>query len=132
MAIVRSSRARVEVVARIQRSGMWQSGAECRFALRTALVRAGMAAGELEPLLRRDRHGGADLRAEAVDRREPALRLHVPEGPAVARLEALRERADAVDRADRVAERDCAVGAHQRFHLALGVGELVARGDHTA
>src|SRR4029077_2167085 len=72
------------------------------------------------------------LGAQRVDQGQRALLLDVPEGPAVARLEALRQRADAVDRADRLAERDRAVGAYQRLHAALGVGELVARRDHAA
>ena len=42
-------------------------------------------------------------------------RLEMPEGPAVAGVEALHQRADAVDRADCVAERNRAVGAHQRL-----------------
>ena len=47
--------------------------------------------------------------------------------------EPLRERADAVDRADLVAEHDGAVGAHQRaVTLALGVDELCAGRDHAA
>src|ERR1700726_4622652 len=55
----------------------------------------------------------AELGAQRVDRGEPAPGLHVPEGPAVAGFEPLRDRADAVDRADHVAERDRAVRAHQ-------------------
>src|SRR5262249_20766874 len=72
-------------------------------------------------------HPGPDLGAQRVDQRERALLRDVPERPAVARLEALRQRADAVDRADRVAERHRAVGAHQRLDAPLGVREPVAR-----
>ena len=62
---------------------------------------------------------------------EALRRFEMPEGPAVAGVEALRQRADAVDRADRVAERHRAVGAHQRLVLLLGVDELGA-GRHQA
>src|SRR5262245_1642376 len=77
-------------------------------------------------LFRRLRQAFADLGAEAVDRRELLVALDMPEGPAVAGLEPLSERTDAVDRADRLAERDRAVGAHQRLHLALGVEQRLA------
>src|SRR5438105_4243449 len=66
-------------------------------------------------------HSRPDLRAQRVDRDQAFGGLQVPEGPAVAGFEPLGQRADAVDRADRVAQRDGAVGAHQRLDLALGV-----------
>src|ERR1700722_10139065 len=67
-------------------------------------------------------HGfGPELGAQGVDQGEVALALDMPEGPAVAGFEALRQRADAVDRADGVAECDRAIGAHQRLVAALGL-----------
>ena len=56
----------------------------------------------------------ARIRARSASIDGQALRrFDVPEGPAVAGFEALRQRADAMDRTDRFAERDRAVGAHQ-------------------
>src|SRR5882762_10387374 len=66
-----------------------------------------------------------DLRPQRVDERERALAFHVPEGPAVAGLQALRQRADAVDRAHGTAERNGAVGAHQRL---VPFAALIERG----
>ena len=67
--------------------------------------------------------GGAHLRPhlrpQRVDYGEPLRGLDVPEGPAVAGFEALGESTDAVDRADRFAERERAVGANQRAVPAL-------------
>ena len=56
----------------------------------------------------------------------------MPEGPAVAGFQALRQRADAVDGADGFAERNGAVGAHQRLDLALGVEQARARQHQAA
>ena len=58
-------------------------------------------------------HLGAHPGAQVVDHGEALGRLDVPEGPAVARLEPLRERADAVDRADAAAVGERAVCPHQ-------------------
>src|SRR5262249_18458452 len=77
------------------------------------------------------RHLRPDSRAQAVDRNEALRRLQVPEGPAVAGLEPLRQRADAMDGANAFAQRNGAVGAHQRLHLALGVAETRARRDQS-
>ena len=71
-------------------------------------------------------------RAQGVDHGQTLRRLHVPKSPAVAGLEPLRQSADPVDRADRLAECNCAVGAHQRPMPALGVDELYAGGEETA
>ena len=71
-------------------------------------------------------------RAQRVDDGRALRRLDVPEGPAVAGLETLRQRADPVDRADRFAERERAVGAHQRLMPALGIDELCAGRDQPA
>ena len=62
-----------------------------------------------------------DLRREAS--MDEAARLDMPERPAVARAEPLREGADAVNRADLLAQRNGAVRAHERLDLALGVAE---------
>src|SRR5262245_18001742 len=59
-------------------------------------------------------HLGPNLRAQHIDRDQTVGRLQMPERPAVAGLQALRQRADAMDRADRLAERDGAIGAYQR------------------
>src|SRR5580700_725935 len=77
--------------------------------------------------LGRLRHLRAHDGAKVVDAGETLRRLDVPKGPAVAGFEPLRQRADAVDRADCVAKGNCAVGAHQRAMAALGVGEFYAR-----
>src|SRR5262249_26839414 len=50
---------------------------------------------KFEKLIRR--HPGAHLRAQGVDRDEALGGVNMPEGPAVAGVEALRQRADAVD-----------------------------------
>src|SRR4029453_18367697 len=59
------------------------------------------------------RHLAADFGAQLVDQLEAPLGLDMPECPAVTGFRALRDRADAVDRADLVAEHDGAVGADQ-------------------
>src|SRR5580704_11498027 len=69
------------------------------------------------------RHAGADFGAQLVDQPEALLGLDVPEGPAVAGAGALRHRADAVDRADLVAEHDGAVSAHQGAMTLLGIDQ---------
>src|SRR5205085_4344351 len=56
----------------------------------------------------------------------------VPEGPAVAGVETLRQCAGAMDRADHVAERDRAVGPHQRRVPASRIDELLSGGHETA
>src|ERR1043166_9507209 len=53
----------------------------------------GFAAKTAQPILL---HLSAKLGPQGVDRREAAAGLHVPEGPAVARFEPLRDRADPV------------------------------------
>src|SRR5579883_2545988 len=73
-----------------------------------------------------------DLRPKCVDEHERALAFHVPEGPAVAGFQPLRKRADAMDRANGIAKRDGAVGAHQRLVAALGIEQVRARRDHAA
>ena len=78
------------------------------------------------------RHAGADLGAHLIDQLEAALGLDMPEGPAVAGFRALRDRADAMDLADLVAEHDGAVGAHQGAMALLGVDQLGAGCDHAA
>jgi hypothetical protein len=67
---------------------------------------------EFNPPGVRDRR--PDLCSQGVDQGQRASALDVPEGPAVARFETLGERADAVNRADSIAERDRAIGPHQR------------------
>src|SRR6476620_12407025 len=69
------------------------------------------------------RHFRADLGAHLVDQPQAILGLDMPEGPAVAGAGALRHRADAVDRADLVAEHDGAVGANQRAMALFGVDQ---------
>src|ERR1700676_3042693 len=78
------------------------------------------------------RHRGADFGAQFVDQLEALLGLDVPEGPAVAGARALRHRADAMDRADLVAEHDGAVGADQRAMPLPGIDELSAGRNHAA
>src|ERR1700753_3586325 len=68
-------------------------------------------------------HARADFGAQFVDQPKTLFGLHVPEGPAVAGAGALRHCADAVDRADLVAEHDGAVGADQRAVAFLGIDE---------
>ena len=63
---------------------------------------------------------------------QAVLGLDMPEGPAVAGGRALRDRADAVDRADLVAEHDGAVGADQRAVALLGVDQFGAGRNHAA
>src|SRR5581483_7389799 len=77
-------------------------------------------------------HLGADHGAIGVDGGETLVGLHVPESPAVAGLEPLRQRADAVNGTDAFAEADGAVGAHQRLVPALGVDEVLARQHQAA
>jgi hypothetical protein len=56
-------------------------------------------------------HPAASARISArIDERQRAVALEVPEGPAIAGLQALGQCADAVDRTDVVAERNGAVG----------------------
>src|SRR5215475_7789459 len=52
------------------------------------------------------RHLRADFGAQLIDQLEPLLGLDMPEGPAIAGFGPLRHGADAVDRADLVAEHD--------------------------
>src|ERR1043166_5454677 len=89
----------------------------------------GFAAKTAQPILL---HLSAKLGPQGVDRREPAPRLHVPEGPAVARFESLRDRADPVDRADHVAERHRAVRANQGGVASPRIDQALAGGDKTA
>ena len=70
-------------------------------------------------------------RSSSISRR-PVLGLDVPEGPAVAGAGALRHRADAVDRADLVAEHDGAVGADQGAVALLGIDQFGAGRNHAA
>src|SRR5258707_15255497 len=72
-----------------------------------------------------------DLRPQRVDQRQRAVALDVPEGPAVAGLQPLSQRADAMDRTNIVAERDGAVGAHQRLVAATGVENTGSGVDNT-
>src|SRR5262249_50549623 len=51
----------------------------------------------------------------------------MPAGPAVAGVEALRDRHDPMDRADRAVERHCAIGAYKRVVTFLGIHEAGAR-----
>src|SRR5262252_3995154 len=81
---------------------------------------SGMMSGEIASARG---HSGADLGAQLVDQLEAALGLDMPEGPAVAGLRSLRDRAHAVDRADLVAEHDGAVGAHQGAMPLPGVDQ---------
>src|SRR4051812_49387144 len=85
-----------------------------------------------ESLLRRLREALADLGAEFVDRGELVAALDVPVGPAVAGFQPLRQRAGAVDRDNLRPKLHGAVRAHERRHLALRIGELLARLDHAA
>src|SRR6188472_790364 len=57
--------------------------------------------------------------AERIDGDEARGRIEVPERPAVARVDALRERAHAMNGADCTREADSSVGAHKCLHLAL-------------
>src|SRR5260370_40587972 len=59
-------------------------------------------------------HPGADFGAQFVDQAQTLVGFDVPEGPAVAGARTLRHRADAVHRANLLAEHDGAVGTHQR------------------
>src|SRR4051812_2554447 len=54
----------------------------------------------------------ADFGAKLVDRGELVLALDVPVGPAVAGFRPLRQRAEAMDRADIAADLQRTVGAH--------------------
>src|SRR5438874_9549559 len=67
------------------------------------------------------RHLGADFGAQLVYQPEALIGLDVPEGPTVARARPLRHRANAVDRADLVAEHDRPIGADQRAVALFGV-----------
>src|SRR5262249_2124507 len=78
------------------------------------------------------RHLGAHLRAQLVDQAKAFVGLDVPEGPAVAGLGPLRQRADAVNRADLVAKRDRAVGAYQRTIALARVHQFGPRRDDAA
>src|SRR6478752_6219877 len=77
-------------------------------------------------------HLGTNFGAQLVDQLEALAGLDVPERPAVAGPGALRHRADAVDRADLVAEHDGAVGAHQGAVTLSGVDEFRAWRNHAA
>src|SRR6516225_4568118 len=77
-------------------------------------------------------HFRAHLRAQNVDQSESPRRFHVPIGPGVAGFQALRQRADAVNRTDRFAECQRAVGANQGAMAPLGVDEARAGGYQTA
>src|SRR5262249_14342520 len=63
------------------------------------------------------RHLRPDLRAQRIDREQAVPRIDVPEGPAVARLQALRQRANAVNRADPLTQADPAAAPHHPPHL---------------
>src|SRR3979411_2774640 len=78
------------------------------------------------------RHFGADFGAQLVDQPQALVGLDVPEGPAVAGAGALRHRADAVNRADLVAEHDGAVGADQRAVAFFGVDQFGTGRNHAA
>src|SRR5712672_2899879 len=78
------------------------------------------------------RHPGTNLGAQLVDQPEALAGLDVPEGPAVAGAGALRHRADAVDRADLVAEHDGAVGADQRAMALFRVDQFGTGRNHAA
>ena len=86
----------------------------------------------LEPECSACGHPGADFGAQLVDQLEALLGLDVPEGPAVAGFGALRHCADAVDRADLVAEHDGAVGADQRAMAFFGIDQSGAGRNHPA
>src|SRR6185437_5391616 len=72
------------------------------------------------------RHLGAHLRAQIVDQGQALRRFEMPEGPAVAGIEPLRQRSNLVDRADTLANRYRAVGTHQRLVPFLGVDQIRA------
>src|SRR5215467_6619148 len=91
-----------------------------------AARRPGMTREWIRMKLLARRHLAADLGAQLVDQPEALLGLDMPEGPAVAGFRALRDRADAVDRADLVAEHDGAVGPHQRAVALLGIDQFRA------
>src|SRR6266436_8049957 len=78
------------------------------------------------------RHPGADFGAQLVDQPQTLLGLDVPKGPAVAGAGSLRHRADAVDRADLVAEHDGAVGADQGAVALFRVDQPGAGRNHAA
>src|SRR6266568_8009319 len=78
------------------------------------------------------RHPGADFGAQFVDQAQALVGLDMPEGPAVAGAGTLRHRADAVDRADFVAEHDGAVGADQGAVALFGVDQFGAGRDYAA
>src|SRR5919204_5245767 len=78
------------------------------------------------------RHFGADFGAQLVNQLQAVSGLDMPEGPTVAGLRTLRNRTDAVDRADLVAEHDGAVGAHQSDVPLLGIDQFRARPNHAA
>ena len=77
-------------------------------------------------------HLRAHLGAQIVDRGEPLAGLDMPEGPAVAGFQPLRDRAHAMDRADLLAEHDRAVGAHQHLVALFGVHQIDAGRDQAA
>jgi hypothetical protein len=74
----------------------------------------------------------AHLRAEGVDRRKALVGLDMPKSPAVAGFQPLCQSADAMDRADALAEGNRAVGAYQGFVTLLGVHQLRAGRDQSA
>jgi hypothetical protein len=81
------------------------------------------------------RHLRAHFGAQLVDQAQAFRGFDVPEGPAVAGLGALRQRPDAVDRTDLVAECDRAVGTSSRCLLdvryALTAGLIAHRSETT-
>src|ERR1700730_19340109 len=91
-----------------------------------SLIRSTGCAGSSRSRLR------PDLRAQLVDGDQAPRRLQMPEGPAIAGVEPLRERADALNGAAPLAECKAAVGAHQRPDLALGIAKERARQNHSA
>src|ERR1700677_797625 len=72
-------------------------------------------------LLRRLAHRRPHRRAQIVDQHALSRALDMPERPAVASGQPLRERADLVDRADRRAQRQGAVDADQGPIASPGV-----------
>src|SRR3984893_5661847 len=70
--------------------------------------------------------------AQLVDQLEALGGLDMPEGPAVAGARALRHRADAVGRADLVAQHDGAVGANQGAVALPGIDQFGAGRNHAA
>src|SRR5579883_3511383 len=63
-------------------------------------------------------------RTKLIDWRQPPLALAVPEGPAIAGGKALYQRADLVDRAGDLADRERAFGADERRVTPGFVGQI--------